>query len=426
MTPLQRAGLTTKKTFKSLHVRNYRLYFFGQMVSVTGTWMQTVAQAWLVLKLTHSGLALGLTTGLQFAPVLVAGAWGGVIADRFDKQRIVIATQIAAGLLALILWTLMITGAVQLWMIYVLALALGCVTVVDVPTRQAFVMEMVGPQDVTNAVGLNSTVVTAARIIGPAIAAALISTVGIASCFLINGISYAAVVWSLLRMDRGALLAMDRVDRVKGQVLEGLRYVWGDVTLRSTLLLMAVVGTMAFNFRVMLPLLATGAFHGGAGLYGTLSVVMGVGTLAGALISANRARPTGKLLAGSALAFGILIVAAGAAPSVVTEIAVLIPLGAISIIFMATCNTTLQLGSADAMRGRVMALYSVVFLGTTPIGSSLMGWIAQVSGPRMSFYVAGISTVLGGLAALWVLRRRIVLGWLDEPQAEQDGAVRAA
>jgi MFS family permease len=426
MTPLQRAGLTTKKTFKSLHVRNYRLYFFGQMVSVTGTWMQTVAQAWLVLKLTHSGLALGLTTGLQFAPVLVAGAWGGVIADRFDKQRIVIATQIAAGLLALILWTLMITGAVQLWMIYVLALALGCVTVVDVPTRQAFVMEMVGPQDVTNAVGLNSTVVTAARIIGPAIAAALISTVGIASCFLINGISYAAVVWSLLRMDRGALLAMDRVDRVKGQVLEGLRYVWGDVTLRSTLLLMAVVGTMAFNFRVMLPLLATGAFHGGAGLYGTLSVVMGVGTLAGALISANRARPTGKLLAGSALAFGILIVAAGAAPSVVTEIAVLIPLGAISIIFMATCNATLQLGSADAMRGRVMALYSVVFLGTTPIGSPLMGWIAQVAGPRMSFYVAGISTLLGGLAALWVLRRRIILGRIDGPQAEEEGSVRAA
>jgi MFS family permease len=419
MTPLQRAGTTTKKTFRSLHVRNYRLYFFGQMISVTGTWMQTVAQAWLVLKLTHSGLALGLTTGLQFFPVLVAGAWGGVVADRFEKRRVVIATQAAQGLLALILWTLMITGAVQLWMIYALAFALGCVTVVDVPTRQAFVMEMVGPQDVTNAVGLNSTVVTSARIVGPAIAAALISTVGIASCFLINGISFAAVIWSLLRMDRAALLELDRVDHVKGQVLEGLRYVWSDVTLRSSLLLMTVVGTMAFNFRVMLPLLATGAFHGGAGLYGILSVVMGVGTLAGALIAANRNRPTAKLLAGSALGFGLLIVAAGAAPNIATEIALLIPLGAISIIFAATCNATLQLGSADAMRGRVMALYSVVFLGTTPIGSPLMGWIAQVAGARASFYVAGIATVLGGLAALWALRRRTALGAIEDPRAEE-------
>jgi MFS family permease len=426
LTPLARAGATTKNTFRSLRVRNYRLYFFGQMVSVTGTWMQTVAQAWLVLKLTSSGFALGLTTGLQFAPVLIAGAWGGVIADRFKKRRILVATQLVSGLLALILWALIATGTVQLWMIYALAFALGCVTVIDVPTRQAFVMEMVGPEDLTNAVGLNSTVVTSARIIGPAIAAGLISTVGTASCFLINGLSYAAVIWSLFRMDAHALLNVEPVQRVKGQVREGLRYVWGDVTLRSSLLLMAVVGTMAFNFRVMLPLIATGPFHGGAGLYGMLSAVMGAGTLVGALISASRARPTRGLLVGSALAFGLFIIAAGAAPNLVSETVVLIPMGALSIIFAASCNATLQLRSTDAMRGRVMALYSVVFLGTTPIGSPLVGWIAQAAGPRTAFYVAGGATVIGGLAALWALRRSVTVGRLRDAAEEVEDAAQAA
>jgi MFS family permease len=426
LTPLERAGATTRHTFRSLRVRNYRLYFFGQMVSVTGTWMQTVAQSWLVLKLTGSGFALGVVTGLQFAPVLLAGAWGGVIADRFNKRRVVIATQVASGLLALILWALIVSGAVQLWMIYALALALGCVTVIDVPTRQAFVMELVGRDDVTNAVGLNSTVVTSARIIGPAIAAGLISTVGLASCFLINGLSYAAVIWSLIRMDAAELIEFEPLQRVKGQVLEGLRYVWSDVTLRSSLLLMTVVGTMAFNFRVMLPLLATGPFHGGPGLYGMLFAVMGVGTLAGALFSANRARPSLALLVGSALGFGVLIAAAGAAPNLASEIVVLIPMGALSIVFMATCNSTLQLRSTDAMRGRVMALYSVVFLGTTPIGSPLVGWIAQTAGPRAAFYVAGGATVIGALTALWVLRRSVLVARLKEVDEDLGGSAKAA
>ncbi|MDP9225865.1 MAG: MFS transporter [Actinomycetota bacterium] len=426
MSPLRKASKATKNTFRSLRIRNYRLYFFGQMVSVTGTWMQAVAQAWLVLRLTHSGLALGITTGLQFAPVLVAGAWGGVVADRFDKRKIVIGTQVAAGVLALILWGLMIGGAVQLWMIYVLALALGCVTVIDVPTRQAFVMDMVGPDDVANAVGLNSTVVTCARIIGPAVAAVLIATVGIAACFLINAISYAAVVWSLLRMDARALLSVERAGRVKGQVREGLKYVWNDVTLRSSLLLMLVAGTMAFNFRVMLPLIATGPFHGGAGLYGALSAAMGVGTLAGALISASRARPTRKLLVGSAIAFGILIVAAGAAPNFAVEMVILIPLGALSIVFIATGNAMLQIASTDAMRGRVMALYSVVFLGTTPIGSPLVGWIAQTSGARTAFYVAGGATLLGALAALWGLRRSAIVTQARQIPVKDSDPARAA
>jgi MFS family permease len=426
LTPLKRAGATTKNTFRSLRVRNYRLYFFGQMVSVTGTWMQTVAQAWLVLKLTGSGVALGFTTGLQFAPVLLAGAWGGVIADRFSKRKILVATQFVSGLLALILWALIATGSVQLWMIYALAFALGCVTVIDVPARQAFVMEMVGPEDVTNAVGLNSTVVTSARIVGPAIAAGLIATVGTAWCFLINGLSYAAVIWSLFRMDAHALMRLEPVQRVKGQIREGLRYVWSDVTLRSSLLLMTVVGTMAFNFRVMLPLLATGPFHGGAGVYGLLSVFMGVGTLIGALISASRARPTRGLLVGSALAFGVLIIAAGAAPNLDTEIVVLIPMGALSIVFAAACNATLQLGSTDAMRGRVMALYSVVFLGTTPIGSPLVGWIAQAAGPRSAFYVAGGATVVGALAALWGLRRSVLVGRLQGTADELEDPAQAA
>jgi predicted MFS family arabinose efflux permease len=254
----------------------------------------------------------------------------------------------------------------------------------------------------------------------------LIATVGTAWCFLINGLSYAAVIWSLFRMDAHALMKLEPVQRVKGQIREGLRYVWSDVTLRSSLLLMTVVGTMAFNFRVMLPLLATGPFHGGAGVYGLLSVFMGVGTLIGALISASRARPTRGLLVGSALAFGVLIIAAGAAPNLDTEIVVLIPMGALSIVFAAACNATLQLGSTDAMRGRVMALYSVVFLGTTPIGSPLVGWIAQAAGPRAAFYVAGGATVVGALAALWGLRRSVLVGRLQETAAELEDPAQAA
>lgn len=410
MTTLRRVAA---KTFSSLRIRNYRLYFFGQIISMSGTWMQIVAQGWLVLKLTGSGLDLGLVTALQFLPVMLGGAWGGIVADRVDKHVLVTWTQVAAAALAIALGALTATGVVTLWMVYLLAFLLGCVTVFDVPARQSFVMEIVGPDDVANAVGLNTTVFTSARIVGPAIGAVVIAIFGIAPCFFINGISYAGVIAGLLAMNKEELRKVEPVARAKGQIREGLRYVWSHAELRSTLLVMAVVGTLAFNFRVLLPLMARDVFSGGAGLYGSLSSVMGFGTLIGALISAGRAKPTRRLLVGTTLAFGILMIAAGVVRSLPLEIAVLIPLGAVSIAFIATANSTLQLNSDDSMRGRVMALYSIVFLGSTPIGGPLVGWIAQSSGVGLAFVIPGIATAASGVAAIWGLRRSTLA--TDEP-----------
>ena len=403
MSPLVRF---TRRTFRSLRVRNYRLYFFSQIVSMTGTWMQSVAQIWLVLRLTHSGVALGIVTGLQFAPILLLGAWTGLLADRVDKRRLVIATQSAAALLALALGVLTAFDAVELWMIYALAFGLGIATALEIPARQSFVIEMVGADDLVNAVGLNSTVFTAARVIGPAVAAGLISTAGIEWCFFLNAASFGAVIAALSRMNPDELQPVPRVAKSKGQVLEGFRYVRSKPELMLALALMAVVGTLAFNFRVLLPLMATDVFHGGAGVYGTLSAIMGIGTLAGALAAAASRRPTKRLLVGSAFAFGLLIVAAAYAPSLVPEALVLIPLGAVSMIFIATCNSTLQLSSSDAMRGRVMALYSVLFLGTTPIGGPLVGWLAEVIGARATFASTGIATLAAAVVAGVGLRRR--------------------
>jgi MFS family permease len=407
----------TRRTFRSLRVRNYRLYFFSQIVSMTGTWMQSVAQIWLVLRLTHSGVALGIVTGLQFAPILLLGAWTGLLADRVDKRRLVIATQTAAALLALALGVLTAFDAVELWMIYGLAFGLGIATALEIPARQSFVIEMVGADDLVNAVGLNSTVFTAARVVGPAVAAGLISTAGIEWCFFLNAASFGAVIAALTRMNANELQPVPRVAKSKGQVLEGFRYVRSKPELMLALALMAVVGTLAFNFRVLLPLMATDVFKGGAGVYGTLSAIMGVGTLGGALAAAASKRPTKKLLVGSAFAFGVLIVAAAYAPGLVPEALVLVPLGAVSMIFIATCNSTLQLNSTDAMRGRVMALYSVLFLGTTPIGGPLVGWLAEVIGARATFASTGIATLAAAVVAGVGLRRRQLARASDEPLA---------
>lgn len=403
MSPITRF---TNRAFRSLRVRNYRLYFFSQIVSMTGTWMQSVAQIWLVLRLTNSGLALGVVTGLQFAPILLLGAWTGLLADRVDKRKLVIMTQTTAALLALVLGVLTQAGAVELWMIYALAFGLGIATALEIPARQSFVIEMVGADDLVNAVGLNSTVFTMARVIGPAIAAILISSVGLAWCFFLNAISFVTVIVALTRMNRDELQSVPRIPKKKGQVLEGFRYVRSTPELRLPLLLMAVVGTLAFNFRIILPLMTTDVFAGGAGVYGTISAVMGLGTVVGALAAAASARPTRRLLLGSTFLFGALIVAAAYAPSLVAEGIVLVPLGAVSMIFIATCNSTLQLSSSDAMRGRVMALYSVLFLGTTPIGGPFVGWLAEVIGPRATFGMTGIATLASAVGAWAALRHR--------------------
>ena len=395
------------RTFRSFHVRNYRLYAIGQIVSLVGTWMQSVAQVWLVVKLTDaSPLALGWVSAFQFAPVLLLGPWGGLIADRRDKRTILIGTQAAQAVLALALGVLDATGAVRLWMVDVLALGLGLVTVLDNPTRQSFVTEMVGPEDTLNAVSLNSATFTSARIVGPAVAALVIKLGGLDIAFFANAASFLAVIVALMMMRPNELFRRAPAARRAGQIREGFRYVWSSPVLRRTLLLVTVIFTLTFNFSVLMPVIAKSVFHGGAGTYALLLSVFGAGSLVGALVMAGHARPTERLIAGAGLAFGALVALAGVAPSILTEVLVWVAVGLASMALMASTNSLLQLSSADTMRGRVMALYAVVFLGSTPIGSPLTGWAAERIGPRATLLLAGAVAVLASAVALWVARRR--------------------
>jgi MFS family permease len=392
------------RTFRSLRTPNYRLYFFGQIVSLTGTWMQSVGQAWLVLELTGSGVALGGTVALQFTPILLFGPWGGVIADRVDKRRLIVWTQAAAAALALTLGLLTLFHVVRLWMVLVLALLLGVVNLVDMPARQSFIIEMVGAEDVANAVSLNSVVVNGARVIGPAVAGLLISTIGIAPCFLANAGSYLAVIAGLLAMDATTLKRTTPVARGPGQLRAGLRYAWSSPGLRVPLLMMAVVGTLSYNFSVVLPLLVRETFGAGARSYGVLFSFMGLGAVLGGLVIATRSRATPRLLVGASLALGAAIGLAAAAPNLALVVLAMVPVGVASTAFIATSNSLLQLGASSEMRGRVMALFALVFLGSTPIGGPLVGWIAERFGPRASLAVAAVAAVLAGLVGLRRLR----------------------
>jgi MFS family permease len=393
------------RTFHSLRNRNYRLYFLGQVVSLSGTWMQSVAQSWLVLKLTGSAVDLGLVTALQFLPILLAGPWGGVLADRVDKRKLIIGTQTAQAALALVLGVLTVTGAVELWMVYVLAAMLGVATLVDMPARQAFVMEMVGPADLTNAVSLNGVIVNASRVVGPAVAGIVIATIGIGLCFLLNAASFIAVIISLFLMRPADLVHPARAVRGKGMLREGLVYAWRVREIRWSLMIMAVVGTLAFNFSVLLPLLARFTFSGGAQIYGALFSLMGVGAVVGGLIVAGRNRATPLLLGGSAAMLGVSLGLAAAAPNLAVELVAMIPIGMSSTAFIATSNALLQLRSLPEMRGRVMALFSMVFLGSTPIGGLGVGWIAEVWGPRAGLWVGGVASAVAGLVAVVAARR---------------------
>ncbi len=407
---MTRMRLAGQRTFHSLRVRNYRLFFFSQLISLSGTWMQTTAQSWLVLDLTgekSAGFALGLMMALQFLPLLLFGVWGGLVADRLDKRRTLIWTQSAAAVLAVALWVIVLTGAVQLWMIYVLAFLLGVVTVFDNPTRQAFVIEMVGADDVANAVGLNSAVFNGARLVGPAIAGVSIHAIGISPSFLLNAVSFIPVVAALGLMRTHELVRHAPLARSKGQVREGLRYVWDTPALRSTLLLVTVVATFGFNFIIVLPLLAKYEFHGGAGLYGLLLAVMAGGSLVGALFAAARARPSRPLLVGSAAAFSVLAMLVAVAPNAVWAAILLVPMGAFSMMFIATANSALQLTSRHEMRGRVMALYALVFLGSTPIGGPFIGWISQEWGSRAGLFIGGALSLAAAIPAAWSLRREL-------------------
>jgi MFS family permease len=416
----------TQRTFRSLRIRNYRLFFFGQLVSVSGTWMQQLAQDWLVLRLTNRSLPVGITTALQFAPVLVFGIWGGLIADRLDKRRLLLATQGTMGALALALGVLTATGAVRLWMIYLLALLLGCATSFDMPARQSFVTEMVGPKDLPNAVGLNSAVFNAGRIIGPAVAGVLIGIVGIAPAFIVNAISYLAVMAGLWLMDPKQLFRNPPVERSRGQVRDGVRYVLATPTLRWTILLMGIVATLGLNFRVVLPLLARFTYDGGPSLYGVLASMMAAGSVVGALTAASRARPSQRLLLWSIVGFGVSSLVMAFLLNPVLAAIVLVPVGFFSIAWISTANTTVQLGSAPEMRGRVMSIYGLLLLGSTPIGAMIIGWLSEHYGPRSSVLLAGLSSLAAAGVAILVRPERAKRSEERAVDARQPVAATAA
>jgi MFS family permease len=389
------------RTFAALRTRNYRLFISGQAVSMSGTWMQSVAQSWLVLKLTGSGTALGLVVAAQFVPTLLGGPWGGLVADRFDSRRLLLGTQTVAGLLALVLGVLTVTDRVELWMVYVLAAGLGMVTAIDNPTRQTFVMAMVGPADVANAVTLNSVVVNAARIVGPGLAGVVISTLGVGPCFLLNAVSFLAVILVLALMRPSELHHSERAPRARGQLREGFRYVRSTPGLRVPLIMMAVIGTLAYEFTVTLPLLSEFTFDAGSGGFAAMSALMGAGAVLGGLVTASLGPPTPRRLCIMAAAFGILISAAAVSPNLVIALAVMPVLGAASVSVIAQSNATLQLAAAPQLRGRVMALFSVAFLGSTPIGGPIVGFVAEHGNPRLALGLGAAASVLAAVYG-WV------------------------
>jgi MFS family permease len=394
-----------RKTFSSLGVRNYRLFFFGQLVSMSGTWMQTVAQSILVLQLTNSGTVLGLTIGARFAPLFLFGPLGGVIADRANKRRVLYVTQALSGLLALVFGLLAGTGAMRIWIVFVLAAALGFVGVFDTPARQAFIPELVPGDQLRNAVTLNSVTANMARILGAAAGGGIAAALGLPLCFELNAASFLAVIVTLALMTSSASTARPSRPAQRGELREGLAYVRTRPELVLPLLMVAVVGTLAWEFQVSLPLIATGTFHGGADTYGTMTAVMGAGAVVGGLVSASRnpTRPTALSVA--AIGWGIAITAAALAPTRPLEYAALAFVGYGSITFNSLAKTTLQLAAAPEMRGRVMSLWGLAWQGSTPIGGPVVGLVAAELGPRFGLLIGGVPTILIGLLVLPALAR---------------------
>ncbi len=394
-----------KTTFAALSVPNYRRYVSGQSISLVGTWMQMTAQSWLVFVLTHSSTDLGLVIALQTLPVLLLAPYGGVIADRLDKLGLMIALQSTMGVQALILGVLTVTGEIRFWQIGVLAALLGLNNAFENPARQSFMLEMVGPKNLRNAVSLNSVLVNVARSVGPAVAGLLIATVGEGVCFLVNAASFVAVVTTLLRIDRSALAPSPPAPRAAGQLREGLRYVARTPALRTPLLMMALVGTVAYEFQVSLPVMAQRALHSGAAGYGFMTAAMGVGAVAGGLLVAARGRIGMRTLIVASSGFGVTLLFAALAPSLAVELVALALVGWASITFMSTANSTLQLNAEPSMRGRVMSLWFVAFQGTTPIGGPLIGWLIALAGARAGLGAGAASCMLAAALGMLALRR---------------------
>ncbi len=405
----------TAATFKSLSIRNFRLYFTGQAISLLGTWMQRVAQAWLVLELTGSGTAVGTVTAFQFLPILLLAPMGGLIADRHDKRRILYFSQSLAGLSAIGLGVAVLTGAVELWIVYVSAGALGISAAFDTPARQTFVEEMVGRSQLTNAVSLNSTLVNAARIVGPAIAGFLIVGVGIGWCFIINGLSYISLIVALLVMDSSQLNPPTISARSPRQLRDGFRYAMRTPEVRTPLILLAVAGLFIYEYQVILPLFARFTFGGDAQTFAAMTSAMGIGAVVGGLLVASKTNQSPASLARTGLVFGALQLIVAVAPTLWLAYASLAIVGGASVTFIALGNSTLQLTSQPAMRGRVMGIYVVAFFGTTPVGAPLMGWFGEHLGPRYALALGGVALIGAALYALPRLGRDPLIGSVTEP-----------
>lgn len=393
-----------RRTFAAFSVRNFRIYFVGQVISVSGSWMQRIAQSWLVLEITGSGSAVGAVTALQFLPILLVAPFGGVLADRMDKRRVLYVTQVLAALSAAALGLLVITGVVELWMVYALALFHGMVGAFDNPARHSLVMELVGRARLTNAVGLNAVLMNTARVVGPALGGVLIVTVGIGICFLINSVSYLFFIVALLMIRDGELERTELEQRRWRALREAIAYVRDEPALFVPMVMMGVVALLAYEFEVVLPLFARFTFDGGAEVFGAMFAVLAVGSVIGGLITATRGDRPARTMIWLAYAHGATTTLATFAPLLWTAYLTLFAVGMTATAFFSLGNSVVQLNSIPTMRGRVIALRTAVILGSRPLGAPVVGWIGEHLGPR---YAIGIGAVAAVLVAMWAHRRLI-------------------
>jgi MFS family permease len=412
-----KSSTVIRRTFSSLGIRNYRLYFIGQSVSLSGTWIQRVAQAWLVLEITKSGTAVGALAATHFLPILLFAPVGGLIADRVDRRRLLYVTQSIAAFSAICLGSLVLIDEVELWMVFILTFVLGLATSIDAPARQTFVFEMVGRSQLSNAVSLNSSLVNAARVVGPSLAGILIGTVGLGWCFQINALSHVALIIALVRMHD--LPPTARGTRSRKQLREGFRYVRSNPDVMGPLALMAVIGIFAWEYEVILPLMAQRTFNGDARTFSLMMAAMGFGAVMGGLFTASRLNHSASALTRTAAAFGGVQIVVSLAPTLLVTLIGLVALGVVSIAFVSLSNSSLQLASAPEMRGRVIGLYIVAFAGSTPLGGPLMGWIGDQLSPRWALGLGGVPVILAAILLKPILRA--VTSVRQRPQTTLDG-----
>ncbi|MFA5871575.1 MAG: MFS transporter [Parcubacteria group bacterium] len=396
----------SQDTFSSLATRNFRLYFIGQSISMAGTFMQGIALAWLVLKMTNSGTALGVAVSLQYLPILLLGPWGGMVADRFSKRALLIMTKSAFGILAFSLGILVLTGIIQVWMIFLLSLATGIISLIDSPAYYAFIPEMVEGHKIKNAITLNASMLNLSRVAGPAVAGILIATTGFAPCFILNGASYIVIIIALSLINKDELHKGSPLPKSKGMIWEGFRHVLSKPILAGTIVMIAIIGTLTYEFPVSLALLAKTSFHGSPSSYAALTGALGLGSVLGGLFHASRKIKGSDTLAIAAFVFGCSVILISLMPTLFLAVGVMVLVGACSIWFATLANSTLQLNSDPQLRGRVMVLWSMSYLGSTAIGGPLIGWVGEHAGPRWSLGVGGLAAIVAAALGIMVMRNQ--------------------